>query len=214
MTCTCVETNIPADGMTFMVNRDPDCVEHTEEARMRSFFGIDFSLTSTGLVSFDGETWDKATVKTKPQDQSHGHFIDRMDGIAAKVIAWCDPRPGDILALEGPALTAKSQQLDRMFGGWWLLYKALREHGAEPFVISTGTVKKLATGSGTADKDRVLIQAVKRLPIDVEGNDEADAGWLAVAAARIGGVEAVKLPTAHTESLDKLIRDGAKGFPL
>ncbi len=170
-------------------------------------FGIDFSLGSTGLASFDGETWDTATVKTKPLGTAHGDFIDRMDEIAGRVISWIDPRDGDVIALEGPALAAKSRALDRMFGGWWSLYRALREHGAEPFVVTTGTLKKLATGSGTADKDKMLLAAARRLPdAPVNNNDEADAAWLTVAAARIDGVEIVKLPKLHTDGLDDLIR--------
>ncbi|MDQ1113976.1 Holliday junction resolvasome RuvABC endonuclease subunit [Microbacterium testaceum] len=178
---------------------------------MTTYFGIDFSLGSTGLAMFDGETWDTTTVKTKPLGTAHGDFIDRMDEIAGKVISWCDPHEGDVLALEGLALAAKSRALDRMFGGWWSLYRALREHGAEPFVVTTGTLKKLATGSGTADKDQMLLAAARRLQAaPVQNNDEADAAWLAVAAARIGGVEAVKLPKLHTDGLDDLIR-GKRG---
>lgn len=177
-------------------------------------FGIDFSLGSTGLAMFDGETWDTTTVKTKPLGTAHGDFIDRMDEIAGKVISWCDPHEGDVLALEGPALAAKSRALDRMFGGWWSLYRALREHGAEPFVVTTGTLKKLATGSGTADKDKMLLSATRRIPgAPVNNNDEADAVWLTVAAARIDGHEIVKLPKLHTDGLDDLIRGMRKATP-
>ena len=31
-------------------------------------FGVDLSLRSTGLASFDGDTWDTATIKTTPED--------------------------------------------------------------------------------------------------------------------------------------------------
>jgi Holliday junction resolvasome RuvABC endonuclease subunit len=163
---------------------------------------------------FDGETWDTTTVKTKTLGPAHGDFIDRMDEIAGKVISWCDPHEGDVVALEGPALAAKSRALDRMFGGWWMLYRALREHGAEPFVVTTGTLKKLATGSGSAGKDQMLLAGARRLQAaPIESNDEADAAWLTVAAARIDGHEIVKLPKLHTDGLDDLIRGMRKATP-
>lgn len=171
-------------------------------------FGIDFSLTSTGLVSFDGQDWDKATVKSSPEDASPGSFVDRVDDIAARIINWCDPHAGDVLCMEGPALNAKSSNLDRMFGGWWIVYKALREHHAEPFVVPPTVLKQLATGKGNASKDAVLIQTVKRLDrfVSIENNDESDGAWLAVAAGYIAGLEPVPLPAIHLKGLQALMR--------
>ncbi|KJL45591.1 hypothetical protein [Microbacterium trichothecenolyticum] len=174
-------------------------------------FGIDLSLRSTGLVMFDGETWDKATIETTPKDSTPGSFLDRVDDIADQIINWCDPRQGDVLCLEGPALQAKSAQLDRMFALWWLVYKRLREHHAEPFVVQAQIIKQLATGKGNASKEAVLIQTVKRLGrfVDVENFDESDAAWLAVAAGIIAGLDPLPLPAAHLKGLNELIRKGA-----
>lgn len=178
-----------------------------------TFFGVDFSLTGTGVASFDGETWDAATIKTTAPDKTAGAFIDRVDKIAASIVSWCDPRDGDTLCMEGPALHAKSSQLDRMFGGWWLVYKALREHGVEPWVIPPTVVKQLATGTGNAGKDEVLIATVRRLDVEIANNNEADAAWLAVAADHITGGGHFPLPIAHLSGLTRLLNNRSKETP-
>lgn len=172
-----------------------------------SYFGIDLSMTGTGLASFDGSEWDLATVSVPAVDSSPGAFIDRAEAIAAKIIAWCDPHDGDVLAMEGPALQAKSSQLDRMFALWWFTYRALRDHHAEPHVIPPSVVKQLATGKGNANKDTVLIDTVKRVPqANVSNNNEADAVWLAVAAGHFDGTAVMSLPVSHLTGLAKIMR--------
>lgn len=174
---------------------------------MTSFYGIDLSMTGTGLASFDmGGEWDVATVSVPAEDRSPGAFIDRAETIAAKIIAWCDPHEGDVIAMEGPALQAKSSQLDRMFALWWFTYRALRDHHAEPHIIPPSVVKQLATGKGNANKDSVLIDTVKRVPrANVTNNNEADAVWLAVAAGHFDGAAILSLPVAHLTGLAKLM---------
>jgi Holliday junction resolvasome RuvABC endonuclease subunit len=168
-------------------------------------FGIDLSLTATGVASFDGTLWDTATIRSAPSDKSPGAFLDRVNDIAARIISWCDPIEGDTVTIEGPALHAKSGQLDRIFGSWWIVYQALREHHAEPFVIPPAVVKQLATGKGNAGKDEVLLATTRRLDAPVLNNNEADAAWLAVAATHIDGSGSFPLPQSHLTGLHKLL---------
>lgn len=177
-------------------------------------FGVDFSLTSTGLAMWDGERWDRATIKTTPRDSSHGAFLDRVDDISARILTWTDLHDGDVVCMEGPALHAKSSQLDRMFGGWWMVYRAITEHHGEPFVIPPSTLKQIATGKANAGKDAMVIQAVRRVPAAlVENNDEVDAVWLAVAGAHIADLNPLPLPKEHLKSLHLLIQNRTKETP-
>lgn len=147
-------------------------------------FGVDLSLRSTGLASFDGHTWDTATIKTTPEDQTPESFLIRVDNIAAKAVSWMDPRDGDVIAMEGPALHAKSSQLDRMFAAWWLVFKTIHAHHESPLIVPPATLKKFATGKGNADKGMMRAALDERVPGHAAtNNDTTDASWLAVAAS-------------------------------
>lgn len=173
---------------------------------MTAFYGIDWSLTNTGVTAFvDGE-WDRMTVKTGPDDGTPTGFLNRVHRIAGEIINWCDPREGDIWCIEGPSLHAKGAAVDRMFAGWWLVMDDLTNHHAEPWVIAPSTLKKLATGKGNAGKDEVLLSTAKRLPeADVTNEHEADAAWLTVAASLIHGQPILELPANHTTGLKRIL---------
>lgn len=174
---------------------------------MTGFIGIDWSLTACGVAAYvDGE-WDRCTIPTKPDDGTIEGYLDRVEHIAAKVTAWADPAAGDVWAIEGPSLGAKGAAVDRMFGGWWLTVKALRDHHAAPWVFAPSSLKKLATGKGNAGKDEVLLATAKRLPeADVRNNNESDAVWAAIAASIIRGEPIIQLPANHTAGLTRTLK--------
>lgn len=174
---------------------------------MSAFIGVDWSLTGTGVAAWvDGE-WDRCTIRTKPDDGTPTGFLERVGHIAAQIIAWADPREGDVWAIEGPSLGAKGAAVDRMFGGWWLTVDALTAHHAEPWVFAPTSVKKLATGRGNAGKDEVVIATTKRLPeADATNNNECDAVWLAVAASHLAGKPIIDLPNNHTTGITRTLK--------
>lgn len=165
---------------------------------MTSFYGVDASLTATGLAGYIDGTWDTATVKTTPADSGPDAFIDRVDDIVAKTLSWIDPHHGDVIALEGPSLQAKGAAVDRMYYLFWAMYRGIREHHGSPWVVPPSALKKLATGKGNASKDEVLLSAARRLAdAPVQSNNEADAAWLAVAASYQAGRPFITLPQTH-----------------
>jgi len=177
-------------------------------------FGIDLSLRSTGIASFDGETWDTATIKSKPEDQSPGSFLARVDDIAARIIGWCDPHQGDVIVMEGLAFNAKGSRVDRLHYAWWAVFRAITEHHGEPYVIPPQVVKQIATGKGNASKEQVVIAMVPRLPDGlITGNDTADACALAIAAAHLGGATPIPLPKTHLTGLTRMLGGHMKGMP-
>lgn len=71
--------------------------------------------------------------------------------------------------------------------------------------LAPAVVKKLATGSGAADKAAVLVEAVKRLKYDRHDNNEADALFLLQAALIHYGLPgAATLPQQHLDALKKV----------
>lgn len=174
---------------------------------MTTIIGIDWSLTACAVAAFvDGE-WDRMTIKTKPDDGTPEGFLDRVDDIVGKITSWANPADGDVWAIEGPSLGAKGAAVDRMFGGWWLTMKALRDHHEAPWVFAPSSVKKVATGSGSAGKDEVLLAAERRIPeAAVQNNNEADAVWIAVAASVLAGTPIIGLPKNHLAGLTRTLK--------
>lgn len=174
---------------------------------MTNFIGIDWSLTGCGVAAYvDGE-WDRCTIKSKPDDGTPEGFLARVDSIAAQIVSWADPAARDIWAIEGPSLGARGSAVDRMFGGWWLTMAALTAHHGTPWVFAPSSVKKVATGSGAAGKDEVLLSTERRLPeADVRNNNESDAVWLAVCASITHGEPIIQLPKNHIAGLTRTLK--------
>ena len=168
----------------------------------RNFYGIDASLTSTGVAAFVDGVWDCATITSKPNGSSPGDFLDRVDDITGRTVAWLNPVNRDVIAIEAPAFHAKGKALDRMFYLFWAMVKAVREHHGEPWIIPPSALKKIATGNGNAGKDEMIIACTKRIPdAPVHNNNEVDAVWLAVAASIQEGNPIIELPKNHTARL-------------
>ena len=79
-------------------------------------------------------------------------------------------------------------------------------------VIPPTSLKKYATGKGTASKDLVLTAAVRRFPDwPVEGNDEADALWAAAAGLDHLGYPVIDMPALNRSALDGMQWPDAMG---
>jgi Holliday junction resolvasome RuvABC endonuclease subunit len=88
-------------------------------------------------------------------------------------------------------------------GNWHNVVKRLTE-GAVPFaVIAPSSVKRYATGSGSAPKERVLVEAVRRLPgFSGSTTNEADAAWLAAMALDHLGMPLATMPKLNRTAMD------------
>ena len=174
---------------------------------MTAFIGIDWSLTGCGVAAYVDGDWDRITISTKPDDGTIDGYLERVHGIAAKVVSWATPAEGDIWAIEGPSFGAKSSALDRMFGGWWLTAGDLAEHHEAPWVFAPSSLKKLATGKGNANKSDVLLATERRVPeAGVSNDNEADAVWAAIGASILEGHPILELPKTHTAGLTRLLK--------
>ena len=151
---------------------------------MTAYIGIDFSLTATGVAVYRDGKWTCATIKTETVEGIDG-FLERIAYIAREIDRIAKPKFDDIIAIESPAFGAKSSNLDKMFGGWWLIVQHLNIMTLMPIITFAPTeVKKMATGNGGASKEAVLINTIRMVPESpVDDNNQADATWLAVGAS-------------------------------
>lgn len=177
---------------------------------MRRVLGLDLSLASTGLADVtDGavQVWRKRT--TGREDASLAARHTRLRGIVRDLSDWwADDRhtvPVDLVAVEGPSLGQARQggQHDRA-GLWWLVMHDLHSRGVPVAEIAPAARAKYATGKGNASKDAVVAAVTRRyqtVPVELIGNDTADALVLAAMAARALGHPIDDMPKLHLEAM-------------
>jgi Holliday junction resolvasome RuvABC endonuclease subunit len=168
---------------------------------MSRVVGLDLSLTGTGIASIGEHGFDAIeTIKT-PKAKIEGH--ERLHRILNAVTGHTFG--ADLVVVEGPSFGSQGNALHQMGGLWWLVTHRLWSTSV-PYIIATPSqVKKFATGSGTADKDRVIAETVRRWPrLDIRDNNQADALNLALIGKRFLGEPADDYPKTHTVVLDKI----------
>lgn len=159
--------------------------------------GLDLSLTSTGVAGSDG--W---VERIRVRDD--GTPFNRLRAIRDRVRDYASSAT-DLVAVEGVAVQSRTGQALTRAGLWHLVMEDVDARGVPWMQVPPTSLKKYATGKGNAGKDEVLAAAVKRFPaVDVRGNDEADALWLAAIGADLLGQPMLELPQTHRAALAKL----------
>jgi len=116
-------------------------------------------------------------------------------------------RRGDIVRLivaEGPALGAKGNALDRMFGLWWMSLQTLYITGIPVAVVTPSQLQRFMTGKGRAAKPEVMAAVIKRLPGNVTCFDDADALALAAMGCQHLGYPLAPMPATHLAAMSKV----------
>ena len=145
--------------------------------------GLDISYTSTGiaLLMADGELETRRI--TPKADTRAKHFATIFDELGA---IWQEVR-ADIVVIEEPFISAYGSTLEKILGAHGVALASLAFHGVDAPVlyVHPTTLKKLATGNGGSDKEKVKdkIEQVTGLFLQ---HDEADAAALAIIGEAIG----------------------------
>lgn len=155
------------------------------------YFGIDSSATGTGLGAIwvkDGKTpilKASTVIKNAP-----GTGIGRACHIADKVIefiednqAGCAPEG---LCMEGYSYGSKFQLPTLVEVGTITRYSLMRANH-RVLLASPACLKKAITGSGSAKKPALILQAYKKWGFELPDDNECDAVCLAVMAATYYG---------------------------
>lgn len=165
--------------------------------------GIDLSLTSTGL----------ATPAEVQRVRSKGVAKDSLALRYARLLALHDqvlaaatrPRLPNLVVIEGPSVNSRYGHAHDRSGLWWLVVGGLFEMEVPVAVMAPAARCKYATGKGSAPKDTVLSETVRRYRrFAVDGNDTADALVLCAAGMDRLGHPLVDLPQTHRAALDKV----------
>lgn len=169
--------------------------------------GVDLSLTATGVAAAVGGTAKVRTVTSTPTEDTIAARSIRLRAVAGALFNLA--RDADLVVIERPAFLSKTGAAHDRSGLWWLLVARLTGAGVPVAEVSPNTIKKYATGKGTADKDAVLAAVVRRYPdVEVNTNNEADALILAALGARHVGE-----PLEATLPADRLAALSAVKWP-
>lgn len=176
--------------------------------------GLDLSMTQTGMAMFSDdeiEIPETGVVVTRgKKDETWESRNSRLDYITDRIEEWITAKRRGILTgifVEGPSYGSTTGHQHDRSGLWWRVYGRMNSI-APVYVIQPQTRAKYATGSGAANKDKVLAATVRQfLHVDVWSNDIADALQLAAMGAREQGwpVDGQKSKTA-LDAMGKIAR--------
>lgn len=145
-----------------------------DKTTSRIYAGIDPSLRSTGIAIIGPETTMISTIKPKKL-----RGVERLQYIRNTLntqIIGCNSA-----CIEGPALYAvnRADDIGQLRG---VILVALADAGIPVQIIPPTSLKKFATGYGNATKEQMIIAAKTKSKVEILGDDEADAYWLALLA--------------------------------
>lgn len=143
--------------------------------------GLDLSITCTGVSLPDRTTLALAPPKTVTGDDRLQYLTDRI-GLAARMARV------DLAVIEGLGGLYKGEAARTMPMMHGTVRVELIRLGVPYVLLSPGSLKKFATGSGSADKTAMALAALKRLGREYSTSDECDADWLRVAGRFVYGL--------------------------
>lgn len=170
--------------------------------------GLDLSLTCTGIVRLNGSEVriDRVLSSTpklpRGQRPTLGQRHERLDSITRDVVSAVGMP--DLVVVEQPAFSQNSGSHHDRSGLWWMVVDDLAEREILVAEVAPTTLKKFATGKGTASKTAVVDAVARRWPeVETGGDDNvADALVLAKMGVCHLGENDFEMPKVNLSSLD------------
>lgn len=165
---------------------------------MRCVIGLDPSLSATGVATAEGQE----TIPTKPA-KTLPTRVARLEGIVAEVALRAPAT--SLVVIEAPAYARANAGTHVGAGLWWLLACSLLARGCEVVQVAPSTLKKLATGKGTASKADMRVALLKRTGLDLPDDNQVDAWWLRQAGLHLlHDPAAIELPKTQRDAIEGL----------
>lgn len=167
--------------------------------------GIDPSLASTGIADADGALH---TIRTegKRGDPVAARAL-RLSTITARLRPYVVD--ADLMVIEGPAFGKANIGTHQGAGLWWRIVQLAHAAGVRIAILGPGQLKKLATGSGRAEKSDVRAAMQRLSGLRPADSDQADAWWLRQAGLiHVGhpdALDVLDLPQVNRTALDRVV---------
>lgn len=136
--------------------------------------GLDLSITCTGVSYPDGAVQALRPPKTVTGDDRLEYLADHI-GLGARTAG------ADLVVIEDLAGIYKGEAARTMPMVHGAVRLELKRNRVPYMLLNASSLKKFATGSGSADKTAMALAALKRLGREYGTSDECDADWLRVA---------------------------------
>lgn len=157
------------------------------------YFGMDFSLTSTGISVLDGEgeLVESVAIETKSTD---GTKLERLTAITEEVKRLLEIYPPVIVAVEAISVSrnvSSMMDLCTVSGAiLQLVYDNSKQQNYDlPYLLycNVSSLKKAAAKDGGASKGTMQLEVYIKWSIKTETDDEADAITAAKLAYKLDG---------------------------
>jgi Holliday junction resolvasome RuvABC endonuclease subunit len=165
--------------------------------------GIDPSLTATGIAYADGSTSTVTYEKTTTGDQRLAVIYELVQDATAVPFRAVSV---DLAVVEDLPTHAHGAGKTGMAQG--VVRLALISLSVPYILVTAATLKKLATGKGTASKSEMRMQLYKRFGLDIADDNQVDAWWLRAMGCAHYGDPVIDLPKTHLAALAAV-----KGWP-
>lgn len=166
--------------------------------------GLDLSLISTGIAvsRYPEPLRVRSTGKA---GATLAQRNARLYDVAAQVLKTIENVAPDLVVIEAPAFDSRTGHQHDRSGLWWMVVQALFADAVPIAEVTTGSLKKYATGKGNAGKDAVIAETVRRYPDwPIDGNDVADALVLCAMGCDHLGQPLAALPQTYRDALLKV----------
>jgi Holliday junction resolvasome RuvABC endonuclease subunit len=149
--------------------------------------GVDPSVTCTGISLPDG--W---TMAVKPRSKGDDRLMELADNLHTLAVS----NQIEMVVIEGlgGVYQGEAAKVIPMLHG--ALRLEMKRLPVPYMVLLPSSLKKFATGNGSADKTGMALAALKRLGKEYRTSDECDADWLRIAGCFAYGMQEA-VPTAQ-----------------
>lgn len=161
--------------------------------------GVDLSITCTGVAYPDTSV---QALKPKVKGDARLEYLADHIGLAARTSG------AELVVIEGLGgryLGEASRVIPMLHGAVRL---ELMRSKVPYMLLSPSSLKKFATGNGSADKTGMALAALKRLGREYATSDECDAEWLRIAGRfayglgeHLGGGRVLQMPQENLKAL-------------